>query len=60
MAKGLELFKDRVRAKTGAVFKCHGSESVKSGFDMTDRDKLLEEMAVASCRTSRLRVCYAN
>ena len=43
MAKGLELFKDRVRpVLLERCFKCHGSESVESGFDMTDRDKLLK------------------
>jgi cytochrome c553 len=43
MAAGLVLFKDRVRAVLlESCFKCHGGESVESGFDMTDRDKLLK------------------
>ena len=43
MAKGLDLFRDRVRAVLlERCFKCHGGESVESGFDMTDRDKLLK------------------
>lgn len=43
MAKGLDLFKDRVRpVLLERCFKCHGGESVESGLDMTDRDKLLK------------------
>src|SRR5947209_13790957 len=43
MAKGLDLFRDRVRpVLLERCFKCHGGESVESGFDMTDRDKLLK------------------
>src|SRR5260221_12767310 len=43
MAKGLDLFRDHVRlVLLERCFKCHGGESVESGFDMTDRDKLLK------------------
>src|SRR5690242_94096 len=43
MAAGLALFKDRVRAVLlDRCFKCHGGESVESGLDITDRDKLLK------------------
>jgi uncharacterized protein DUF1549/uncharacterized protein DUF1553/cytochrome c len=43
MTKGLELFKDHVRPLLlERCFKCHGGESVESGFDMTDRDGLLK------------------
>jgi hypothetical protein len=43
MAKGLELFKDHVRpVLIERCFKCHGGESVESGFDMTDRGGLLK------------------
>jgi Protein of unknown function (DUF1549)/Protein of unknown function (DUF1553)/Planctomycete cytochrome C len=43
MAKGIELFRERVRPLLIAhCFKCHGGESIESGFDMTDRAGLLK------------------
>ena len=43
MAQGLELFHQQVRPLLlQNCFKCHGGESVESGFNMTDRDGLLK------------------
>ncbi|MGE5191880.1 MAG: PSD1 and planctomycete cytochrome C domain-containing protein [Deltaproteobacteria bacterium] len=42
MAQGLALFKKHVRPVLVAhCVKCHGGETVESGFDLTDRVKLL-------------------
>src|ERR1700693_6094378 len=62
MGKGLDLFRDRVRpVLLERCFKCHGGQSVESGFDMTDRDKLLKGgdsgAVVAANKSSESLLC---
>ncbi len=43
MAKGLDLFKKHVRqVLVDRCVKCHGGKETESGFDLTDRDRLLK------------------
>jgi hypothetical protein len=43
MARGLDLFNKSVRTLlTDKCLRCHGGKSTESGFDLSDRDKLLK------------------
>ncbi|HEV8062011.1 MAG TPA: DUF1549 domain-containing protein, partial [Gemmataceae bacterium] len=43
MARGLELFQKQVQSVlTSSCLRCHGGKSTESGFDLSDRDKLLK------------------
>src|SRR5438105_4156470 len=62
MAKGIELFRDHVRPLLADhCFKCHGGESVESGFDMSDRAGLLKGgdsgIAVVANKSSDSLLC---